>query len=157
MEHSAERDPQSADQRDRGGTAESVRAEADRGAAETARVALDETLATLPDSSEGRAKLDALRAKLAADRSALAACQSERDRLGREEAARNQRLSAMGRERQEWRERAERATARLDELDARAATVQATLDRLSGEPARLAEARAGILSELEAAEKADGT
>jgi chromosome segregation protein len=62
----------------------------------------------------------------------------------------------MARERQEWRERAERATARLAELDGRAAAVQATLDRLADEPARLAEARATILSELEAAEKARG-
>ena len=131
-------------------------AEADHAGTASALAALAETLAALPDAATARAELEALRGGLAVARNELAACQSERDRLGREEAARNQRLAAIARERQEWRDRTDRAAARLAELDTRAVTIEATRARLAQDPARLAEMRQRILSELTEGEAARG-
>jgi len=127
-------------------------AEADLAAADAARKALEESLAALPDSASARSELEALRARLTAERNQLTARQSELDQLGREEGQRNQRLATIGGERQEWRERAERATHRLSELDGRAEAIQATRDRLAHEPARLAEQRGQVMSALQEAE-----
>ncbi len=129
-------------------------AEADRAAAAADQAAFQASLAALPDASQSRRRLDQVRASLAADRNRLALGQSTLERLGREEATRNHRLAAIARERQEWRDRAARAAARLAEIEARAEEARLTQDRLAAEPARLAAARQSILFELDDAETA---
>ena len=126
----------------------------DRGAAAGALAGLNESLSALPDAASARQSLEAQRAQLAADRQSQANAQSELERLGREEAARAQRLTAIGRERQEWRDRAARATGRLAEFDGRAEAIVETRQKLAAQPARLATERQTILSELDSATKA---
>ncbi len=129
-------------------------AEADRAGAAEQAAALDAMLVSLPDSVDARRQLEALRARLSAERNRLASCLAAVEQLGREDGARSQRLAGIARERQEWRGRAGRAAIRLAELDSRAASVQSMRDRLAGEPARLAAERERILSQLQDAERA---
>jgi chromosome segregation protein len=129
-------------------------AEADREAAAADLAALQSGLAALPDATLARRRLEQLRTQVSADRNRQAGCQSAIERLGREESARNQRLAAIASERQEWRDRAARAAARVLDLDARAEAVRATLESLAAEPARLAAERQTVLSDLALAEKA---
>ncbi len=131
-------------------------AETDRAAAAAAMADLQKSLAELPDSADARRQLELIRTRLASDRNRLAVCQSGLERLGREESARNQRLAAIAREAQEWKDRSSRAATRLCEMDERRRGIEALREKLAGEPARLAEARQRVLSELEAAEKARG-
>ncbi len=131
-------------------------AEADRAGAAEQASALDATLISLPDSVDARRQLEALRARLSAERNRLASCLAAVEQLGREDGARSQRLAGIARERQEWRDRAGRAGIRLAELDSRAEAVQSMRDRLAGEPARLAAERERILSQLQDAERARG-
>jgi chromosome segregation protein len=131
-------------------------AETDRSGVATSLAALEENLAALPDSGDARRQLEAVRTRLSGERNRLSLCVAAIEQLGREESTRNARLAAIAGERQEWRDRAGRATVRLAELGQRDAALDATRHRLSGEPARLAAARQTILSELEVAEKARG-
>ena len=98
---------------------------------------LVEALQALPDSSEARRRLEALRARLATERNLVAASHAAVEQLGREANARNARLAAIAGERQEWRERKARATGRLGDLEQRRSVLEATLSRLAEEPARL--------------------
>jgi chromosome segregation protein len=131
-------------------------AETDRAGVAASFTALQESLAALPESGDARRQLEALRTRLSGERNRLGLCVAAIEQLGREESTRNSRLAAIAGERQEWRDRAGRATVRLEELAQRDAVLAATRGRLAGEPARLAAARETILSELEVAEKARG-
>jgi chromosome segregation protein len=129
-------------------------ADADRAAVATSLASIEDSLRALPDAQEAKTRLDSLRALQAAERNRLVACQAALERLGREESARNARLAAIARERQEWRDRATRATERLEEFDRRGRELDETRRRLADEPARLAAARDEILSELTLAARA---
>jgi chromosome segregation protein len=129
-------------------------AETDRAAVATSLAALQDSLKSLPDSAEARRQLETLRTRLSGERNRLGLCAAAVEQLGREESMRNGRLAAIAAERTEWRDRAARATVRLEELGQRDAVIAAARARLSEEPARLAAAREKILSELEIAEKA---
>jgi chromosome segregation protein len=131
-------------------------AETDRAGVVSSLTALNDSLKALPESGDARRRLEELRGRLSGERNRLGLCVAAIEQLGREESTRNGRLAAIASERQEWRDRAGRATVRLEELAQREATLGATHARLSGEPARLAAARETILSELEVAEKARG-
>jgi chromosome segregation protein len=129
-------------------------AEGDRAAVDVQFRALQDSLEALPDSADARRQLESLRTRLAGERNRLGMCVAAVEQLGREESMRNGRLAAIAAERREWRDRASRATVRLEELAQREAFIAAARARLAGEPARLAAARETILSELDVAEKA---
>ena len=131
-------------------------AESDKTAVAASLSSVDEQMAALPDATAARAELETLRARLMAARERLANCLADLGRLEREAAVRTQRLAAIDRERQEWRDRADRATRRLADLDRRGGELQETRERLAHEPARLAEARQHIMSELDVAERERG-
>ncbi len=129
-------------------------AETDRATVDASLNALLDSLKALPESAGARRQLEELRNRLLGERNRLGLCAAAVEQLGREDSTRNGRLAAIAGERQEWRDRAGRATIRLAELAQRDAVLAASRARLSQEPARLAAARETILSELEIAEKA---
>jgi len=129
-------------------------AETDRSGVVSAMAALTENLKLLPDSADARRELEVLRANLSSERNRLGLCLAAVEQLGREDSARNTRLATIAGERQEWRDRAGRASVRVAELGQRESVLSTARARLAEEPARLATAREKILSELEIAEKA---
>ncbi len=129
-------------------------AEAERAAVASGLAGVQTEMDGLPDSGDARRALEAMRGELSAARNRMGQCLAAVEQLGREDGMRNARLAAIASERGEWRERASRATARLADINGRRETVEQTRARLAEQPARLAQAREAILSELEMAEKA---
>jgi len=129
------------------------RLEADRREADAqlddARSALD----TLPDSREGRDRLNDLRATVAEHRTTAAERQNALDRLTREAQARRQRLNAIEHEMSSWSTRSQGAGGRVEELQARADAISAEMTQLADRPAEIAGERQDLLSRISEAER----
>ncbi|MDP2619678.1 MAG: chromosome segregation protein SMC [Hyphomicrobiales bacterium] len=121
--------------------------EASRGEAEAA-------LAALGSGEAQETELDALRAKVAAERAVFAAAQARFDGLKREAELRVRRLEAMGREREMLAKRRASAAAQIEVLEARQAEARGELETLEGAPAEIEASRRRLMSEIADAEKA---
>jgi len=106
----------------------------------------------LPDLGAQRARLEELRAELAARRDALSAHQSELDRLRREAEARTRRCAAIGEEKASWTRRREDARRHMGELEQRRRTIQDEISALAARPAELAALREALAEQIVAAE-----
>ena len=124
-------------------TGEAVELEARTGEAERAFV-------SLPDPSLTRSALEAARAQTAASRRRDGEARATLDRLAREAAARQQRLSSIDLEQAAWRKRRHGAAEQHQVLAERR-------EGLSGEIAALAERPAAIASEAAALDEAAAT
>ena len=111
-------------------------------------------LATLADPAAGRTRLAEARAQVAESRTALAEAQAERDRIGRDAAARRDRLQAIAREREVWQRRSGGAGERIAELESRQATTRERLDDLERQPGELADRRGKLAEEIDQATRA---
>jgi chromosome segregation protein len=129
-----------------------VRLEAELAEAETAQTEAltadtpSETLDAL------RADLTAARAAAEAARTASAQARADRDAEARERAAREQRLTAFTRERDNWSTRARASAERVKTLEAEAERAAAALALARAKPDALETQRAGLLDTLAAAE-----
>ncbi|MEQ9814148.1 MAG: chromosome segregation protein SMC [Azospirillaceae bacterium] len=121
-----------------------VQAKAEGGEAET-------RLAGLADPAAGRTRLAEARALVAESRTVLAEAQAERDRIGREAAARRERLQAIARERDVWQRRSSGAGERIAELESRHAATRDRLDGLERQPGELADRRGKLAEEIDQA------
>lgn len=125
----------------------------DREEAETHSREASETLAALPDPSEAREQLIALRTELAERRAELVEAQSGFDSLTRLARERESRQQAIAQERTSWTQRGEAAARHLDELTGRRKAVEAEVETLAAKPAEIAEKRRTLLSLIEKAEQ----
>lgn len=129
-----------------------VRLEAELDEAETAQAEAltadtpSETLDAL------RADLTAARAAAEAARTASAQARADRDAEARERAAREQRLAAITRERDNWSTRARASAERVKALETEAERAAAALALARARPEALEAQRAGLLDTLTAAE-----
>ncbi|KIL99688.1 Chromosome partition protein smc [Paramagnetospirillum magnetotacticum MS-1] len=128
-------------------TADHAQAEADLAEARAA-------VAAFPESSDGRDKVNVLRASLAERRSTLVEARSSLDGVAREGAERRRRLDALDGDAKSWRARAEAAKAHVDELAERREEIALEMERLASLPDTIAKRRAELLDRLENAETA---
>jgi chromosome segregation protein len=111
-----------------------------------------EAVAAFPESSDGRDRVNGLRATLAERRSALVESRSALDGMAREAAERRRRLEALDGDARSWRARAEAARAHVEELAERREEIAMEIERLASLPDTIARRRAELLERLEAAE-----
>ena len=106
----------------------------------------------LPDFEALRAEIAMAREHLAERRTAQAKCQSECDRLSREQALFDERNAALLEESEAWRSRLANAAQQIESLLERVRSIEAQLLKLQMRPAELAAQRARLLNELSEAE-----
>ncbi len=109
-------------------------------------------LASLPAIAVSEAALNALRTRVTNDRAAYTNAKADIDGIERERAARAHRLSTIGAERASWREREERAGLQISAIDQRIAETRNERTTLDEAPAKFAEQRNRLLTEINAAE-----
>ncbi len=108
--------------------------------------------AAIGDLDEIRSTTEAMRGQLSEARAALAAAQSEHDRLVREAQERHRRISALAAEETSWQARHTGAGERIGELEIREGEAKDELDTLSELPAKIEAQRSGLMTQLNAAE-----
>ena len=108
--------------------------------------------AAIGDLDEIRSTTEAMRGQLSEARAALAAAQSEHDRLVREAQERHRRISALAAEETSWQARHTGAGERIGELEIREGEAKGELDTLSELPAKIEAQRSGLMTQLNAAE-----
>jgi chromosome segregation protein len=108
--------------------------------------------AGIGDLDEIRSGTDAARARLGEARNALAAAQSEHDRLVREAEERHRRITALAAEETSWQARHTGAGERIGELATREGQAKAELTALAAKPAEIEQRRVGLMDHLSAAE-----
>ncbi|CUW38399.1 Chromosome partition protein Smc(Structural maintenance of chromosomes protein, prokaryotic,3-1142) [Magnetospirillum sp. XM-1] len=113
-----------------------------------------EAVAAFPESSDGRDKVNMLRATLAERRSVLVEARSALDGVAREGAERRRRLDALDGDAKSWRARAEAAKAHVEELAERREEIALEIERLASLPDTIARRREELFERLEAAEAA---
>jgi chromosome segregation protein len=126
---------------------------ASKSESETAMAEAANVIAALPAIAAGEAELNAIRTRLANDRSAHASAKADVDGIERERAARAHRLSTIGAERASWREREERAGLQITAFETRITETQNERKALETAPAQFAEQRQKLLTEIAAAEE----
>ncbi len=109
-------------------------------------------LATLPTITETEAALNAVRTRLTNDRAAYTGAKADIDGIERERAARAHRMSSIGTERASWREREERAGLQISSIEQRIGETKEERAALDEAPAKFAEQRNALLTEISAAE-----
>jgi chromosome segregation protein len=109
-------------------------------------------LASLPAVAVMEATLNAARTRLTNDRAAYTGAKADIDGIERERAARAYRLSSIGAERASWREREERAGLQIASIELRTSETKAERATLDEAPAKFAEQRNALLTEINAAE-----
>ncbi len=129
-------------------------ARADHAQAEADLAEAREAVAAFPESSDGRDKVNLLRATLAERRSVLVEARSALDGVAREGAERRRRLDALDSDARSWRSRAEAAKAHVEELAERREEIALEMERLANLPDTIARRRADLLERLEAADAA---
>ncbi len=127
---------------------------ANRDEAAGARSQSEASLAELPPAGTLEARLEECRSTLGQDRAALAAIKAEVEGIERERNARAQRLTAIGTERAAWKEREERASAHLREIEERLNETRAERSKLDEAPAAFAAQRQELMSKIAEAEAA---
>ncbi|HRF08818.1 MAG TPA: chromosome segregation protein SMC [Xanthobacteraceae bacterium] len=110
-------------------------------------------LATLPTITETEGALNAVRTRLTNDRAAYTGAKADIDGIERERAARAQRMSAIGSERASWREREERAGLQISAIEQRIGETKEERATLEEAPAKFAEQRNALLTEISSAEE----
>jgi chromosome segregation protein len=115
-------------------------------------IALESEQRALPEGETSRAEITTLRAKLTEARTRQMREQGERERLTREQDLCETRRAAIAEEIAAWQARAEAGATQLKELAERIQHIEAELTQLRDRPAKLAESRAKLLSELSGAE-----
>lgn len=121
-------------------------------AAEADSAGVEQALKVLEDPVQGRERVNRLRAELAELRSSVLEKRGNLDRLRREAELRAERLKAIGQERLGWESRAEGATARIAELEARRKEAEEERARLADRPAEIRAADVKLLDLVQNAE-----
>ncbi len=111
-------------------------------------------LAALPDGSEARERIAALRADLNERRGLLVERRSALETLVRDIERRERRLVEIASEVESWNRRGEGSANRIAELTDRRAEVEAEQARLSGRPAEIEAQRGSLMTALDEAEAA---
>jgi chromosome segregation protein len=119
---------------------------------ETAMADAANIVASLPVLAESEAALNAVRTRVTNDRAAYTNAKADIDGIERERAARAQRLSTIGAERASWREREERAGLQISSIEQRVTETKAERTSLDDAPAKFAEQRNNLLTEINSAE-----
>jgi chromosome segregation protein len=109
-------------------------------------------IASLPVLAASEAALAAVRTRLTNDRAAYTNAKADIDGIERERAARAQRLSTIGAERASWREREERAGLQIASIEQRVTETKNERASLDEAPAKFAEQRNKLLTEINSAE-----
>lgn len=130
-----------------------TRLSADKAETEQSLETLRADQANLPDADLIAGAMAALRESVAAARATAAESRGAHNDLTREAAARAARLEELEREGALWRERAETASARIVDLDARLVETKTARDAAAGAPAEIEEKRKALLEQLAVAEK----
>jgi chromosome segregation protein len=115
--------------------------------------AVEDEQRTLPDLDAARVTLNETRMRLTEWRGQQAMRQSERSRMTREQDIAANRARAVEQEIAAWSGRLSNAGQQIDALSARIAELQERLAQLQGRPGELDAQRAGLLTELSAAEQ----
>jgi len=126
---------------------------ANQGEIEAATAETTTLLATLPTITETEGALNAVRTRLTNDRAAYTGAKADIDGIERERAARAQRMSAIGSERASWREREERAGLQISAIEQRTGETKEERATLDEAPAKFAEQRNALLTEISSAEE----
>jgi chromosome segregation protein len=124
----------------------------DRDEAEAALARARAAHAELPDIGALRQAVDQARAALSNARGREQAARTAVETLAREHAARSQRLARIATERADWQQRAQDATGRVTDLQARCAEADSAHAALAAAPGEIAARRAEARESLEAAE-----
>ena len=113
----------------------------------------DAAVAALEDPSEARQRIDTLRTVVAERRSIEAERRTAHDRTLREAEERKRRLTAVGRELQDWQNRVANTTSRLEQLAERQRSAEDQKTRLSARPAEIEEQRGRLLDAISQSEQ----
>ncbi len=121
--------------------------------AEAAVDAAKQESESLPDLAGLEDNEQAARQRIATDRSAFTEARTTYDSLTRENALRQERLGAIGRERKTWNDRAVNADRHIGTLRERQQKARDDLEKLVERPDDLQQRQAGLQREIEAAEQ----
>ena len=122
-----------------------------RDEAKAARAEAEEALARLAPAITIEAKLNAITEVIAQDRSACAEVRVEAQAIAREAELADRRLQAIADERRAWSERNEGATAQIVTIGERSSQAETERSELKNAPQKFAEARQGLIGEIESA------
>jgi len=112
-----------------------------------------ETLAALPETTESRERIAALKAVVGEQRQQLADQQAVYADIRRAGENRARRLGQIAADVESWNARIERIDERLLELEDRINQTKAVLEDLSGRPAKIAEQQQSLLTQISEAEE----
>ncbi len=125
---------------------------ADLEAGQAALKEAEEAVDALDDVAAARRAVEIQRGEVDLARTAMLSARTRSDEIRREGAAREKRLADIARERTGWQDRLANAGTRTDELRARAERTEAERKEAAKLPEELAGKRAGLASQIEAAE-----
>jgi chromosome segregation protein len=109
-------------------------------------------LSSLPVIASTEAALNAVRIRITNDRAAYTNAKADIDGIERERTSRAHRLSTIGAERASWREREERAGVQIGAIEQRVTETKNERSSLDDAPAKFAEQRNKLLTEINSAE-----
>ncbi len=127
-------------------------AASDRGEAQTQLKSAKESLAGLDDPAAARAAVSGARGDMAELRTRYAELRGAHDRLAAEAERRGERLLAIEAENATWRQRAEGARGRLEDLARRRGAAEAERDRLAARPADIETQKVKLMDRTATAE-----
>ncbi|MGI9463864.1 MAG: AAA family ATPase, partial [Aestuariivirgaceae bacterium] len=113
-----------------------------------ARTAAETELQELPPADGLEERLAAARQVVEEDRTSYSEARATFDGLEREARLKAGRLEAIGGERQQWRDRSERAKGQIEALDTRTGSVRSELEGLSDLPQQFEEKRKKLMNLL---------
>lgn len=122
-------------------------------AAETSLGEARDTLAALPETTESRERIAAMKATVSEQRQQLAEQQAVYADIRRAGENRARRLQQIESDVEGWNARLERIAERLLELEERIAQTQAVLENLSGRPAKIEAEQQALLGQISEAEE----
>jgi chromosome segregation protein len=111
-----------------------------------------QALSALPDTSESREKIAAMKTLLSEQRQALAQQQAKHAEITREGENRNRRINQINGEVTSWQSRVERVELRLLELQERIEQAQDVINRLAERPTQIEQEKQSLLSSIADAE-----
>ena len=117
---------------------------------------LKQSQETLPDADLIAGALASLRETVASARARAAEARGAHADLAREAKARAERIAELANERNQWAGRAEKAKARIDDLETRLAETRSARETAANAPAKIEEKRKALLDQLSEAEKRRG-
>ncbi len=129
-----------------------ARLAAGRDEAIAAKAEAEHAVAALPPAAEIESRLAAVREDITARRAALAEVRAEQQAIAREAELADRRLQAIASERAGWNQRQESAGSQIATLETRITEAKTERAALENAPALFAERRAGLITQIEAAE-----